>query len=283
MKKAPNVYEFFMLNQREFFAGLKPKTANEYRRLLNNHIMPKFGRRIMEHLNRHTIKRWHSSLARTTPYQANRALAVLSRLFSLALDAEVAVANPCREIKKAKEKPRQTVLEGDQIKTLLDYIGYGNVSVQEGCFLLVMLYTGARPGELAGARWDWLRGNFLNLPDSKVGERTIYLPEKALAALHPIMPAKGEPAGQIFPDVDPTLLWRRVRRACGFQGVRLYDLRHTFATAALEAGSPLEAISQLLGHSSPNTTRRYVHMMPQTGLRAATGAADTISNLAEGK
>ena len=54
--------------------------------------------------------------------------------------------------------------------------------------------------------------------------------------------------------------WDRVRRRAGLDGVRLHDLRHTYASRALALGESLPMIGDLLGHRMVNTTARYAHL-----------------------
>ena len=54
--------------------------------------------------------------------------------------------------------------------------------------------------------------------------------------------------------------WRRIRAAADLHGVRIHDLRHSFASIAAGAGISLPMIGKLLGHSQPATTARYAHL-----------------------
>jgi integrase len=54
--------------------------------------------------------------------------------------------------------------------------------------------------------------------------------------------------------------WNRVRTEAGLDGVRLHDLRHSFASAAASAGVPLQILGGILGHNSSQTTARYAHL-----------------------
>src|SRR5262245_11020226 len=72
--------------------------------------------------------------------------------------------------------------------------------------------------------------------------------------------------------IDLRAAWEAVRNAPGLpEGLRIHDLRHTFASLAVSAGVPLRTIGGLLGHSAVATTARYAHL--QDGdLAAAAGA-----------
>jgi integrase len=67
-------------------------------------------------------------------------------------------------------------------------------------------------------------------------------------------------AGDIINHIRLTRAWGIARRHAGLDGVRLHDLRHSYASLALGRGVPLAVIGKLLGHRSPATTQRYAHL-----------------------
>ena len=54
--------------------------------------------------------------------------------------------------------------------------------------------------------------------------------------------------------------WAAICKAAGITGLRIHDLRHSFASALVSSGASLPLIGALLGHSNPNTTARYAHL-----------------------
>ena len=64
-------------------------------------------------------------------------------------------------------------------------------------------------------------------------------------------------------------LWQRVRSEAGLQDVRLHDLRHTYASIAVEQGESVVTVGRLLGHNNPGTTLRYTHLADGRALEAA--------------
>ncbi len=65
--------------------------------------------------------------------------------------------------------------------------------------------------------------------------------------------------------------WVAACKAAGLEGVRLHDLRHTFASHIVSAGNSLPVIGALLGHTQSSTTHRYAHLLDEP-LRKATEA-----------
>jgi integrase len=145
----------------------------------------------------------------------------------------------------------------------------------------LLLLTGARLREILHARWkefDADRG-IIFLEDSKTGRKPLLLSAAAQAIIadlpridsNPYIIA-GEGAG---PRADPKRPWAAVTRAAKLPGVRLHDLRHSFASIGAGASLGLPVIGKLLGHTQPQTTARYAHLDADPLRRAA----DTIGTV----
>ena len=78
---------------------------------------------------------------------------------------------------------------------------------------------------------------------------------------------------------DIKAFWNRVRKRAGLAGVRLHDLRHTFASLALQNGMSLYEIGEELGHRSVATTKRYAHLDPNNKNTSAAAVSDKINEL----
>lgn len=66
--------------------------------------------------------------------------------------------------------------------------------------------------------------------------------------------------------------------AANIHAMRIHDLRHNFASLAVNSGESLYVVQHLLGHASPQTTQRYAHLQSQTLLDASEGVANIIRN-----
>jgi integrase len=145
-------------------------------------------------------------------------------------------------------------------------------------FFKLLLLTGARRGEIIGLQWqnvDFDR-KCLRLPDSKTGAKVIFLNEPALEVIRSLHRLKnnlhvisGTRAGAAFVGIDK--VWARVRVFAELLGVRLHDLRHSFASMGVADGLSLPVIGALLGHKHAATTSRYAHLAADP-LRAANEA-----------
>ena len=139
--------------------------------------------------------------------------------------------------------------------------------------ILMMLYTGARRGNVMEMRWtdvEILDGEHgvWNIPRTKSGKsQRVPLNVGAVAILEAQKHVRdmgnpyvfpGRKLGQSLKTVQQT--WERVIRKAGIENIRLHDLRHTFASHAVTNGVSLLAVSKLLGHHSPTMSSRYAHL-----------------------
>ncbi|MFO1127731.1 MAG: integrase arm-type DNA-binding domain-containing protein [Rhodospirillales bacterium] len=253
-------------------AKRKPKTAYDYRRIVNNVIVPAVGRKKMASLTHADIDQLHYA-RRTTPYEANYAVRVLSALCNWAVRHGYRPdgSNPCRGLERFKETRRERFLSPRELRRLARALAAaercGAVNPWQAAAIRLLIFSGARLGEVLAARWDWIdmeKGS-LALPDSKTGAKVIHLNPPALEVLrtlprladNPYLICGRNPGAHVVNLEKP---WRRVRQAALLPDVRIHDLRHSFASVAVAAGASLPLIGGLLGHSQPATTHRYAHL-----------------------
>jgi integrase len=243
---------------------------------------------------------------------ANRVLALLSHILNHAIDKgeRLENSNPCRKVKKFPEQRRERFLTIEELSRLGAAIvegetvgipwepdprkkvkhapkeenrGRAHLNPHTAAALRLLLFTGARLREILHLQWDHVdfgRGVLL-LPDSKTGQKTIILNAPARAVLSSLphvgqYAIAGDFAGtkKERPKADLNRPWRSVTKRAGLKGVRLHDLRHTFASYGAGASLGLPIVGRLLGHTQPATTARYAHLAADP-LRSA---ADTIGN-----
>lgn len=266
---------------------LKPKSLQLYRTCLEKHIRPLLGAVAIADITRVEVVRLHNRL-RPTPVMANRALAVLSKLMNWAEQHSYrdTNSNPCHGVKHFREQPRQRYLTLDEMKRLGAALRvlerWHAMSPTVTTAIKLLLLTGARVSEILSLRWrevDFASGA-LHLADSKTGRKTIVLSAPAIEILKAWPRYAGSP--YVFPGegrgwrkgkhrVSLADGWTRIRRRARIVGVRIHDLRHSYASVAVSGGQTLPMIGALLGHKQAATTQRYAHLM-QDPLRAATNA-----------
>jgi integrase len=251
--------------------NLKPKTVAEYERLARTAILPMLGAREIEEITMDVAEGMHVFVPGKV--QANRALALLSAILGYAVERRLLAHNPCRGVHRNKEKPREFFYTAEQTRALLAAAASSDDIRHK--YIAVELLTGCRPGELLEASPDWRHGAVLRTPDGKTGARNIYLPPAACAILDALTLSEwADGSIRYFPEgMSLRRAWGRLCKAAGVPRARLYDLRHTFASAALASKQSLAVVGQLLGHRKAQTTLRYTHLAPDVGLDAAAAAA----------
>ena len=267
----------------------KPSTQKEYRRNVDLFINPAIGKLKIQDVSRPDISKFHQSL-KNTPYQANRALGVLSKLFNLAEEWGLRTdgSNPCRHVKKFKEEKRERYLSNSELSTLGETLRKCEKENTENPYVIaalrLLILTGCRLGEIQTLKWEYIQDNSLKLPDSKTGAKKIYLGEAALGVLTNIDRLENNPfvivgnnEGQHVTDMQKP--WRRIRKSAKLEDVRIHDLRHTFASGAVSMGESLPMIGKLLGHSQPQTTARYAHLADDPVQNAAERISNAIADL----
>ena len=136
------------------------------------------------------------------------------------------------------------------------------------------LLTGARRGEALALEWPMIEGDRAILPDSKTGPKCLWLAtpvRRLLAALVRIEGSQlvfARPCGR---GLGSSLerVWHGVREGAGLDGLRLHDLRHNYASVAVNIGEELRTVAGLLGHSQMTTTRGYAHLADRRVMAAA--------------
>ena len=247
-------------------------TQGIYRGSLDNHILPALGKMPIPSMGRSEAAALHYEL-RNTPRAANRALMVLSKMFSLAGDWGLAPAggNPCRFVRKYKEGMRERFLAEHEYRRigceLCVLEAEGPLPARAAAALRLLMLTGCRLNEILTLRWDDVdrKAGELRLRDTKTGARMVPLTPTAAAVLAGVVRVPRSP--WVFAGVTPdrhlsqlSTYWRHARGRCGLEDVRIHDLRHSFASRALALGESLTMIGRLLGHTDVASTARYAHL-----------------------
>lgn len=248
----------------------KARSLAEDRRMLASFILPALGGRKIGEVSRGDVAKIHHTM-RSTPYQANRVLALLSKMFNLAerWGLRPDGSNPCRHVEKFKEAKRERYLSGEELARLglaLSQAEAEGESPYAVAAIRLLLLTGCRLNEILTLQWSMVdfEGACLHLQDSKTGRRNVQLSAPALEVLERIPRLAGTPYA--IPGERPgahwvnlSKPWGRISARAGIEA-RLHDLRHSHASIAAAAGLGLPIIGGLLGHTQPATTARYAHL-----------------------
>jgi integrase len=256
----------------------KPSTAKEYERCVRLFIIPEIGTTKVISVARTDVTGLHHRL-RHIPYQANRTVGVLSVMFAQAEAWNLCEfnSNPCRGVKKFKERKRERFLNSDELTRLGEALLAESREARSAVSCIrLLIFTGCRLTEIQKLKWSYvdLKSKMIHLPDSKTGKKTIYLGQAAIEELERTPKIANNPYvitghidGQYLTDMQKP--WRRIREAAGLDGVRIHDLRHTFASQGVAMGQGLPIIGKLLGHSQLQTTARYAHLAAEPVIEVA--------------
>lgn len=261
---------------------LKPRTVAEYVRLFAKVVEPQFGERELSRITLAAIEKWHAQIPGKV--QANRAVALLSGMFTYALERDMIARNPCHNFDGwNKEKKHEFFYTPEQTEAILTIaLAFRDI---RGSYLALELLTGCRPNELRDVAPAWRTAGAIRTPDHKgrrdhvVSGRIIFLSAPAEAILANLAPIHSRPddpkAGCYFPAyMDLRRAWESIVQRAGVPYARPYDLRHTFASAALASGKvTIDMVGLLLGHRKRETTLRYLHLATDIGVSAASAAA----------
>ena len=267
---------------------LKASTAGEYRRNLRRLILPALGQLTVTGITRADVAKFHHDL-RHIPYQANRCLEVVSKMFVLAemWGLRPDGSNPRKHIRKYPEEKRERFLSAAELRRIGEVLremeaeGIELHSAILAARLLIL--TGCRLGEVMALKWDYVNfdNHALRLPDSKTGKKIVHVGRPVVELLRNTHRVDSNPfvitgtlPGKPLSDLQP--FWQRVRARAGLKDVRIHDLRHTFASTAVASGQGLPMIGKLLGHTQVQTTARYAHLAAEPVRMAADAVSQDL-------
>jgi integrase len=205
-----------------------------------------------------------------SPSRVNKELAVLSKILSMALEADLIAAKPkIRLFKVSSERIRY--LSDDEEVRLLEALN--NCTWLQN-IVIFALHTGMRRGEIFNLQWfdvDMMR-QAIKVRYTKSGkDRTIPMNQTVRGLLEGLP----KTSSYIFPSpktgkrmIDLKRKFDEARKKAEIVNLRFHDLRHTFATRMANAGVDIFTLAELLGHSDIRITKRYAHGTEETKRRA---------------
>jgi integrase len=218
------------------------------------------------------------------PIRANRTIEVVSKAFNLSIKWGWRPNNPCKGIEQNQETPRTRYMTPEELERLTKALAeYRDQAVANAVRLLLL--TGARRGEVLGATWDQfdLTEGVWTKPGSTTKQKTVHrVPLSAPAWQLLVKMHDASESEYLFPGyrgaahlADLKEVWPKICKAAHIKNLRLHDLRHSYASVLASSGQSLLIIGKLLGHSRPETTQRYAHLLDDP-LRAATNTAGAV-------
>jgi integrase len=271
--------------------SMRESTRARDRRLLDEHVLPRFGRRQLAAIGQLDVRAWVADLSGQglAPATVQKCYQTLAKIMAAAVDAGMLALSPCRRIPLPRiEREERRYLDPAEVALLAEAIG-----PRYQALVLVGAYGGLRVGELAALRRrrvDLLRGTVevvesttevegrlhVGPPKTRAGRRTVGLPRRVVDAL------KGQLAAYVDPDPDALVftapqggplrvsafrarVWRPAVAAAGLDGLRIHDLRHTAVALWIAAGASPREVATRAGHASVRTVLDvYGHLYPES-------------------
>ena len=294
---------------------VRPSSHQTYKGYIENHIKPNIGDIPLEKLTTLDLQRLYKTLLARgrvdrleskwqprglSPKTVRNIHQILSSALKLAQEQRIILTNPAEGCALPKVEHREMkTLPVEQLQSFL------REAKDSGVFELyyLELATGLRRGELLGLKWEdidlehgdlrvrrqiaRIDGRVVEAPlKTRNAYRTLPLAEDTVSILEEQKKKVGSSpwvfpsatGGPISPDSVLHMLHRVLKRA-GLPEVRFHDLRHTFATLALQNGVDIKTVSGMLGHFSAGfTLDTYAHVTTS----AQKAAANTMGKLLSG-
>jgi integrase len=295
----------------------KPRTYDSYRTMLKKHVHPAIGSKRIAAVSRGDVVKLHAGLS-GTPGAANRVVELISAVWNWAAKRDIVsfTDNPVKGLERNPERKCERFLSSAEFARLgealeraeksgLNYdVDLSKATAKHAAkpenrvrkidpyameAIRLLLLTGARLREILHLKWDYidLERGIVHLPDSKTGRKPIYLSSAALAILTRLPVQRGNPYVIVggkdnAPRSDLKKPWAAITKEAGLTGVRLHDLRHSFASVGAGASLGLPILGKLLGHSNPATTQRYAHLDADPMRRAVNTIGELINAAMQG-
>jgi integrase len=286
-RAAPTVADLCARYEAEHLPKKRPSSQREDRAMIAAFVLPAWKHRKVTDIRHSDFDALHRKLSARAPFRANRVVALLSKMFALAIRWGWRADNPAKGVERNQENKRNRYLSPEELARLT--VALAEHRDQEAADIIrMLLLTGARRGEVQAARWDDIdleRGVWVK-PGATTKQKTLHrvpLSDAALQLLRDLRQQAAPGAEFVFPGrtcghrVELKGNWRDICRAAGIADARIHDLRHSYASILASAGLSLPVIGALLGHTQPQTTHRYAHLLDDPLRQATQRAADIIT------
>ena len=281
LREAPTVRQLFERYAEEHLPTKAVRSAADDRSMWKNDILPAIGAKKVADLRWEDCDDLHRTISRTRPTRANRVNEVLRKALNLSIRWGWIERNPASGVRRNPEQKRHRYLSRDEVDSLINALEEHPERTSADA-ILFMLLTGCRKGEALSAKWTQfdLGLQIWTKPSSETKQRREHRVPYSSAAAEILERRRGEAVGtHVFPGSfdaplhDVRRTWNAVCRAASLRKVRIHDLRHTFASLVASSGQSLLVVGELLGHSSPQTTKRYASLYDESLRAAAEGVS----------
>jgi integrase len=302
-RDAPRVKDLIDRYVEVHLPKLAERNAADQKSMLAKMVVPEWGNKLVTEIAPYDVEKLLNKVAagrarpskakpnnrarklqgtKPTPVRANRTGEVLRKMFTYAVSWGWRDDNPAASFHRRIENPRERFLTQEEIRKLAEALDSAEDRRAADILRLCML-TGARVGEVRQARFEHFSLEHLSWskPASMTKQRKVHrlpISDEAASIVRQRLLLVPKGCSFLFPGDTPgqpvqeiRRFWAQVQKKVGIPGVRVHDLRHTFASLLVSGGASLEMIGKLLGHSQMQTTQRYAHLM-DSPLRAGVDA-----------
>lgn len=271
---------------------LKARTAADYRRYLDKHLLPELGQLPIRSITEARVRDWYDGMDPSTPTERAHAYQLLRAICTTATEKKVLPRNPCTIQGAGRTKRAKTIRPAEvaEFQAIAD-----NMPARLKVAVLLGGWCALRYGEIAelrrrdidlkrgiitvarGVTWPMTKAEdgklqsaaTVSTPKSSAGIRDVHIPPHILPDLaeHLVEFAEVGRDGMLFPSstgghIHPrTFGWQfhKAREKAGRPDLRFHDLRHTGAVLAARTGATIAELMSRLGHSTPAAAMRYQH------------------------
>lgn len=262
---------------------LRPTTRRLSRQLVENHIIPTFGKTELGRLEPSAIRTWHARLLAEHPATAARAYQVLRTSLNTAVEDGILATNPCKVRGAGQGRPAERpVASLAEVEALA-----GAVDTRWRAMVELAYWCSLRLGELRALRrsdvdllhrWITVREQVVDVagslslgpPKTDAGRRRVAIPPHVLPVIEDHLDSFVGPAADAYVFTGPSgaaplpsVTWRRAwtaaRADTGLAHLRFHDLRHAGNTLAATTGASTKELMARMGHASPRAALIYQH------------------------
>jgi integrase len=277
-RDAPKVLELCVRYEEDHLPKKRASSQRDDRSMIVREILPVLRHLKVAEVTFSDVDGLHRKITkRGRPYRADRVVALLSKMFNLAIRWGWRSDNPVKGIERNPEPRRERYLSGAEL-TALSKVLPAHPDQQAANIIRLLLLTGARRGEVLAAKWDQfdLENGVWTKPGATTKQKTLHRVPLSAPARQLLASLHDEASSEfVFPGrlgghrVELKADWAEICKKAGIVNARMHDLRHTYASLLASAGLSLPVIGALLGHTQSQTTHRYSHLLDDP-LREAT-------------
>lgn len=252
-------------------SGSKGRLATD-RSMWKLHLAPVFEHRRLNTITRTDLRAHHVQLGNAVGHRtANMALAMLRAMWNKALVYELTgLPNPAEKLERFPEEKRDRRMMQAEARAFFEALVESTPDVRD--FVLLLLYTGARRGNVQAMRWDQIDwdARTWRIPKTKNGKpQVIPLEDAELELLRARLHVTDDVSPYVFParrgskvpyKQEPRRGWKELLRRAGIADFRMHDLRRTLASWMADTGATLHVVGSALGHTSPAATMVYARL-----------------------